>query len=146
MPGIIVGTDGSDHSRRALAWAAREAALRQEPLTVITVQPGLIGYWGTPVVLPSDTDLLRQAREAAQKETDSVVAEAGPGPRPPSVTVRALSGLPAQELLQAAEDADMIVVGSRGAGGFKRLLLGSVSTVVTHHSHCPVVVIPDDNI
>jgi nucleotide-binding universal stress UspA family protein len=62
------------------------------------------------------------------------------------VTVRAATGLPAEALLEAAADADMLVVGSRGAGGFKRLLMGSVSTQVTHHAPCPVVVIPDENI
>ena len=75
-----------------------------------------------------------------------MLKQVGEESRPPSVTVRAVTGLPAEELLNAAADADMIVVGSRGAGGFKRLLLGSVSTQVTHHAHCPVVVIPADNI
>jgi nucleotide-binding universal stress UspA family protein len=61
---------------------------------------------------------------------------------PPQVNVSASTGLPAEELLAAAEGADMIVVGSRGAGGFRRLLLGSVAAQITHHAHCPVVVIP----
>ena len=59
--------------------------------------------------------------------------------------VARLVGLPADEILTAAQDADMIVVGSRGAGGFKKLLMGSVSSQVTHHARCPVVVIPADN-
>jgi nucleotide-binding universal stress UspA family protein len=96
-------------------------------------------------VYPGDQDLTRQIRETAQEETDSVLEKAGEGSRPPSVTVRAVTGLPAEELLSAAAGADMIVVGSRGAGGFKRLLLGSVSTQVTHHAPCPVVVIPDSD-
>jgi nucleotide-binding universal stress UspA family protein len=62
--------------------------------------------------------------------------------RPPSVTVRAVAGLPSEALLDAAGDADMIVVGSRGAGGFKKLLMGSVASQITHHAHIPVVVIP----
>jgi nucleotide-binding universal stress UspA family protein len=144
MPGIIVGIDGSDHSRRALEWAFREAALRQEPLTVLTVQQGVVGYWGAPVALPSDGDLLQQAREAAQKATDSV-AEQATGSRPPSVTVQAVTGLPAQELLLAAEGATLLVVGSRGSGGFQRLVMGSVSTQVAQHARGPVVVIPDDH-
>jgi len=61
--------------------------------------------------------------------------------RPASVAVQAVLGIPAEELLKAAADADMIVVGSRGAGGFKKLRLGSVSSHVVHHGHCPVVVI-----
>jgi nucleotide-binding universal stress UspA family protein len=59
--------------------------------------------------------------------------------------VRAVSGLPSEVLLDAAAGADMIVVGSRGAGGFKRLLLGSVSSQVSQHAHCPVVVIPAED-
>jgi nucleotide-binding universal stress UspA family protein len=146
MPGIIVGIDGSAHSHQALEWAVHEAAARHAPLTVLTVNQALAGYWGGPVPYPGDPDLTEKARHAAQEETDSVLEKTDEGSRPPSVTIRAVTGLPAEELLSAAADADMIVVGSRGAGGFKRLLMGSVSTVVTHHSHCPVVVIPDDNI
>jgi nucleotide-binding universal stress UspA family protein len=146
MPGIIVGIDGSAHSHQALEWAVNEAAARHAPLTVLTVNQALVGSWGGPVRYPGDQELIEKARDAAQQETDSVLEKTSAGSRPPSVTVRAVTGLPAEALLSAAADADMIVVGSRGAGGFKRLLMGSVSTVVTHHAHCPVVVIPDDNI
>jgi nucleotide-binding universal stress UspA family protein len=150
MTGIIVGIDGSDHSRRALEWAIREAAVRHAPLTVLTVQQAVVGYWGSPVpypgAYPGDEDLAEHGRKTAQEETDSVLEKLGLEPRPSSITVRAVTGLPAEALLEAAADADMLVVGSRGAGGFKRLLMGSVSTQVTHHAPCPVVVIPDENI
>jgi nucleotide-binding universal stress UspA family protein len=145
MTGIIVGIDGSDHSRHALEWALREAAVRHAPLTVFTVQQGVVGYWGSPVLYPGDEDLAEHGRKRAQEETDSVLEKIGVELRPSSVTVRAVIGLPAEALLEAAADADMLVVGSRGAGGFKRLLMGSVSTQVTHHAPCPVVVIPDKN-
>ncbi len=145
MPGIIVGIDGSDNSRHALEWAIREAAVRHAPLTVLTVQATLIGYWGSPVLYPGDEDLVEHGRKRAQEETDSVLEKIGVELRPSSVTVRAVTGLPAEALLEAAADADLLVVGSRGAGGFKRLLMGSVSTQVTHHAPCPVVVIPDEN-
>ena len=146
MPGIIVGIDSSAHSRRALQWAVSEAAARHAPLTVLTVSQALAAeYWGGPVDL-GNLDRTKQAQEAAQVETDKVLEKADEGRRPTSVTVRAVTGVPAEELLSAAADADMIVVGSRGAGGFKRLLLGSVTTQVTHHADCPVVVIPDKNI
>ena len=143
MPGIIVGVDGSVRSRQALEWAVNEAAVRHAPLTVLTVRQALASYWGGP--LPADRDLAKRDREAAQEETDSVLEKAGEEERPPSVTVRAVTGVPAEQLLDAAGGADMIVVGARGAGGFKRLLMGSVCTQVTHHAHCPVVVIPADN-
>jgi nucleotide-binding universal stress UspA family protein len=60
------------------------------------------------------------------------------------LTVRAVSGLPAVELINASRDSDLIVVGSRGGGGFAKLMLGSVSSHVVHHSHCPVAVISGD--
>jgi len=66
------------------------------------------------------------------------------GQRPTEVTVRAVHGLPAEELLRAADDAEMLVMGSRGVGGFTRLLMGSVSSQVAQHAHCPVVIIPAD--
>ncbi len=148
MPGILVGIDGSEHSHHALEWAAHEAALRHTPLTVITVHQAVANYWtGSPVAYPGDPDLAKKALQVAQDETDSVLQQADEASRPSSVTVKVSTGLPAEELLRAAEGTgtDMMVVGSRGAGGFKRLLLGSVSTYVTHHARCPVVVIPDDN-
>jgi nucleotide-binding universal stress UspA family protein len=145
MSGIVVGIDGSVNSRRALEWAIGEAAIRHAPLTVLAVQQALAGYWGVPVVYPGDADLTEHARKVAKEETDTALDKLAADARPPQVTVLAVAGLPAEEILGLARDADMIVVGSRGAGGFKKLLMGSVSTTVTHHAHCPVVVIPADN-
>jgi nucleotide-binding universal stress UspA family protein len=147
MPGIIVGIDGSDHSLRALEWAIGEAAIRQAPLTVITaVRQPVPGYWGYHVPYLGDEDLVQQARKLARVETEQALDKADPGSRPPSVAVQAVTGLPGNALLEAAEGADMLVVGSRGTGGFKRLRLGSVGVQVTHHAHCPVVVIPAEDI
>jgi nucleotide-binding universal stress UspA family protein len=144
MPGIVVGFDGSVHSRQALKWAISEAAIRGAPLTVLTVQQAIAGYWGAPVAYPGDEDLLGHAAKVAQEEADSALEKLGEGQRPLSVTVQAVIGMPSEEILRAARDADMIVVGSRGAGGFKKLLMGSVGLHITHHAHCPVVVIPAD--
>lgn len=141
MPGIVVGIDGSEHSRRALEWAVREAALRRAPLTVLTVHQAVADYWGA-ASFPEDAALAKQALEAAEAETDRALKAIGEAPKPSAVTVKATTGLPAEELLHAADGADILVVGSRGAGGFRRLLMGSVSTQVTHHARCPVVVIP----
>jgi nucleotide-binding universal stress UspA family protein len=143
MPGIIVGVDGSGHSRRALEWAMKEAALRHEALNVITVHQAVKGYYGTAVVNPEDRALIEQARKAAQAEADKVLAELGES-RPEAVTVTAVNGFPVEELLAAAEDADIIVLGSRGAGGFTRLLLGSVSSQIAQHAPCPVLIVPPD--
>jgi nucleotide-binding universal stress UspA family protein len=143
MAGIIVGIDGSDHSRRALEWAVKEAAVRKAPLTVLVVQPAIAGYAGSAVAYPGDAERADQARKNAQGETDQIVAQLG-GSGPETVTVQAAIGVPAAVLIEASRDADLVVVGSRGSGGFSQLVLGSVSTQVTHHAHCPVVVIPHE--
>ncbi len=144
MSGIVAGIDGSTHSRLALEWAMGEAAIRRVPLTVITVHEISVGYWGSGVAYPEDHAVAEHARQAAQTEVDKVLADLG-GPRPEFVTVQSLSGTPADAILGAAKDADMIVVGSRGAGGFTFLLMGSVSTRVAHRAHCPVVIIPPES-
>ena len=142
MPGIFVGVDGSAGSHRALEWAVREAGIRKTPLTVVTVQQAVLGFFGTTVVCPGDYELTELARKTALAETEEVLDRIADDSRPASVAVHAVFGVPAEELLKVAADADMIVVGSRGAGGFKKLLLGSVSSHAVHHGHCPVVVIP----
>jgi nucleotide-binding universal stress UspA family protein len=141
MPGIIIGVDGSGHSQRALEWAIREAAARETPLTAITVHEQIRGYFGGMVEYPGDHILAEKARQVVQAEVDSVASDLG-NSAPASVTVRVASGSVVEELINAAKDADMLVVGSRGAGGFSRLMMGSVSSLVTQHATCPVVVIP----
>jgi nucleotide-binding universal stress UspA family protein len=140
MTGIIVGIDGSGNSGRALEWATREAALRQVPLTVVTVHQPVVGYWGSVVTEPENQMLAEKLRKAAREQTDKVLDKLEK--IPPQVNVDAFSGSAAEELLRAAEAADLLVVGSRGAGGFARLVMGSVSSQVAQHAHCPVVVIP----
>lgn len=143
MPGIIVGIDGSARSHQALEWAVREAGIRNAPLTVLTVQPAVVSFYSTTAVAyPGDYDLTERTRKAALAETEEVLDQVANDPHPTSVAVQAVLGVPAEELLRAAADADMIVVGSRGAGGFEKLLLGSVSSYAVHHGDCPVVVIP----
>jgi len=142
MPGIFVGVDGSAGSRKALEWAVREAGTRKAPLTVVSVQQAVAGFFGATVTYPGDYELTELARKTALAETEEVLDRIAEDSRPASVAVQAVLGVPAEELLKVAADAEMIVVGSRGGGGFKRLLLGSVSSHAVHHGHCPVVVIP----
>jgi nucleotide-binding universal stress UspA family protein len=144
MPGIIVGVDGSDHSRLALGWAIREAAQHHLPLTVMTVRPAPVRpatriFWAVPD-LPEDSHNPDLTRKAVQQFVDQVVTETGE--TAPEVTVTVATGDVAEELVRASRDADLLVVGSRGSGGFAKLLMGSVSSQVTHHSACPVVVVP----
>jgi len=141
MPGILVGIDGSDNSRKALEWAVREAGARRTSLTVLAVHQVATNYWtGSPEKYAQDapeTEAVRQAAEDAVQKTVSQVE----GPAPTSVTVRAVSGVAAHELVNASADADLLVIGSHGGGGFLRKALGSTSNQVVHHAQSPVVVI-----
>ena len=144
MSGIIVGVDGSGHSQRALEWAMKEAAVRHAPLTVLTVHETIRGYYGGPVLYPDDPARTEEMRVAVKAEAEKVLADLE-GPRPESVTVKAVHGFPTEELIEAGKDADMLVLGSRGAGGFTRLMMGSVAEQVTKHAHCPVLIVPPEN-
>jgi nucleotide-binding universal stress UspA family protein len=141
MSGILVGIDGSNHSERALEWAIKEAALRHAPLRVLAVHTVLKGWTGEGEAFPGDAEETARIRGAAQEATDKVMAGIG-GTRPESVTVEAVAGIPAEALVRAAAGADLIVLGSRGAGGFARLALGSVSDQVSRHAKVPVVIVP----
>jgi nucleotide-binding universal stress UspA family protein len=143
MTGILVGLDGSGHSQRALEWAMHEAGLRHVPLTVLTVHQAIAGYSGGVAVYSDDPAHTEHAREAAQAETDKALAGLD-GPRPESVTVTAVHGFPVEEIIEAGRDADIIVLGSRGAGGFTRLLMGSVAGQVAQHAPCPVLILPPE--
>lgn len=144
MSGIIVGVDGSGHSQRALERAMKEAALHHVPLTVLTVHEALRGYFSGVAVYPDDTIRTEEALRAAQVEADKVLAGLE-GPRPESVKVKAVHGFPVEELINAGKGADMLVLGSRGVGGFTRLMLGSVAGQVAQHAHCPVLIVPPED-
>ena len=144
MSGIVVGVDGSGHSQRALEWAMNEAGIRHLPLTVLTVHPSIVGYFGGVVTTPHDLELTEQVQAAVTAEADKVLAELN-GPHPESVTVKAVHSFPVGELVNASKEADLIVLGSRGAGGFTRLMLGSTADQVARHAHCPVTIVPPEH-
>ncbi len=141
MRGIIVGVDGSDQSSRALEWAAREAAIRKVPLTVLGVDQAAVVYTGYAFAYMSRHDIIRRVRLAAREQAARVLERLDEAQRPPSVTVRGAIGIAADELVSASAGADLLVVGARGATSVRKLLLGSVSLRVTRHAHCPVAVI-----
>ena len=144
MSGIVVGVDGSGHSQRALEWAMNEAAIRHLPLTILTVHPSIVGYFGGVVTTQHDLELTEQAQAAVKAEADKVLAELN-GPHPESVTVKAVHSFPVGELVNSSKEADLIVLGSRGAGGFSRLMLGSTADQVVRHAHCPVTIVPPED-
>ena len=141
MPGIIVGIDGSGHSQKALEWALKEAALRRVPLTVLAVHEAVRGYFSGPTSYAHDPEQTEKTSAAAKAETEQVLATLSEDDRPESVTVHGVHGFPVEELLKASHDADLIVVGSRGAGGFARLSMGSVALQLAEHASCPVTIV-----
>jgi len=142
MSGIVVGIDGSPNSERALDWAMRQAAAVRAPLTVITVHEVPKSYWGgIPVIGPADEPVLESLRQEAEEMTQQAAGRLGDA-RPASVSVRAVSGFVVKELVDASQDADLVVLGTRAASGFTRLVMGSVSSEVVQHSACPVVIVP----
>ena len=139
MERIVVGIDGSEDSRRALRWALEEGRLRQAAVEVVhTWHLPYIGvYPYSFAVFDSDS-----FEKAAKQVLDSVVdAEDTTGLAVPVARIVATGGA-AGVIVEQAKGADLIVVGSRGLGGFKGLLLGSVSHQVAHHAPCPVVIVP----
>jgi nucleotide-binding universal stress UspA family protein len=140
MGGIVVGVDRSVHAVDALRFAIEEAAHRGCALTAVEVwdQPYLAEDVGEVA-----TTLDEPARQRAEKVLREQVEKALEGrPAPDSLDVVARSGNPAEVLIELGRDADLIVVGARGRGGFRHLLTGSVATQLVNHAPCPVVVVP----
>ncbi len=166
---IVVGVDGSAAAREALAWAYRHAARTGDALHLVTtyeVSGGSNPYSGSYAYAP-DARIAAHLTEAearwredkhlmAQERAEGMLADLVRDVRADAadvvatggrvvVTTEAIAGArPAQALLECSRRADLLVVGSRGLGGFKGLLLGSVSQQCVQHAHCPVVVVRTD--
>jgi nucleotide-binding universal stress UspA family protein len=136
---IVVGADGSETSKRALAWCVDEARRRHARVTA--VHAWMPPYVGAELV-PAAAYETAEYDRLGQNTLDSAIEAVDTGGLDFPVERLVVSGAPASGLLGAAEGADLLVVGSRGVGGFKGLLLGSISHYVANHSHCPVVVTP----
>ena len=136
---IVVGVDGSEQSMGALHWAAREAHRRGAPLHVVTA-------YSVPMIGGSTFDVGYAAFDdaAMNRAVEDLVGEARRRVAELDVDVRSTvqAGDPSGVLLELSEDAQLLVLGSRGRGGLIGRLLGSVSTAVPAHAHCPVGIIP----
>jgi len=144
MGRIVVGVDGSAHSIRALRWAVAEAAARNATVEAVITwhYPVLASDEFSGAVVPVDVAALEaNARETLDQAVEAAVPDAG---QRDAVVRTVREGSPGHALVEASLDADMLVVGSRGHGGFAGLLLGSVSTQCVHHARCPVTVIRPD--
>jgi len=143
--GIVVGVDGSPASKVAVNWATREASIRELPLSLIHVIPASLPRTWPQVPNPPELRhwyelnggevlaLARQLAEATTKGSNSI-----------EVSSEIISGSPPATLIDLSKEAELVVVGCRGLGMVARRLLGSVSSALVHHAHCPVAVIHDD--
>jgi nucleotide-binding universal stress UspA family protein len=145
METIVVGVDGSECARGALEFAAREAALRGARLRVVCaweIPPAVYAGGFAPTL---DQPTLEGFREGAETVVQQAVAAATGRRSVLECEGKAVHAQPAEVLLEEARDADLIVVGNRGHGGFASLLLGSVSHQVVQHAFCPVTVVRQAN-
>ena len=136
---IVVGVDGSEPSKQALIWGQRLALLLACDLEAVAVWhvPAVASPSGGWVPLPSDLDL---AGGTAAKLKATIAEVFGDDP-PHALQLSVREGYAAKVLLQASADAQMLIVGGRGHGGFAGLLLGSVSAACAEHASCPVLVV-----
>jgi len=136
---IVVGVDGSEESKQALRWALGEAATRGTSLRVVDVwQLPLIDYWS---YLPSDLLNRKVFEEHALEVIAEALDETGGSESPVEIERVTCEGEAARVLVDLSSAAELLVVGSRGHGGFTGLLLGSVSQHCVQHAACPVVVV-----
>lgn len=144
--GIVAAVDGSPASRVAVDWAARDAALRHVPLTIVHVQQAdEISVWLD--IVESQDYLAERDRNAGQIVDDAaaVAAVAQAGGRGTPVETLVLKGPKMTDLIDMSKDADMMVVGRRGVSNWLGALLGSTSSELAHHAHCPVAIIHDED-
>lgn len=159
MAEILIGVDGSASSSRALAWALDETRRRSDTTLVVVhaydPPESRSAYAYADAYLSVDTlqrliDEEQQWREEQEEEAvrhaeglvESMLRAAGQEPRDVALKRLVVAREPAKTLVEMSDDADLLVVGTRGRGGFKGLLLGSVSQQCIQHARCPVVVVP----
>ncbi len=143
--GIVVGVDGSPASNAATCWAAREAAIRNIPLTVLSVVTTPTATY-PPVPYPESLGVrLEDQGRTAAAHAVKIAEDAMPTDRKVAVKSEIVFSTPAQALVKMSDEAEMLVVGSSGKGMLARGFLGSVSSSVVRHANCPVAVIRDED-
>jgi nucleotide-binding universal stress UspA family protein len=137
MTDIVIGIDGSSGASTALRWAVREADLRKQKVTAVMA-------WGLLDQHHAGGEKAFDANYGPKQASEALAAavEAAVGPEAAiAIEQRVVCDLPARALLEIAADADLLVVGARGLGGFRSLVLGSISEQCLHHAPCPVAVV-----
>ncbi|BBX25682.1 universal stress protein [Mycolicibacterium alvei] len=146
--GIVVGVDGSPSSTAAVEWAARDAEMRNVRLTLVHVVPPVVAGGGFWPETPAPGGLAElQEGEARQVIEDGLktALEASSPDRAEQVHSEVRNAQIVPTLIELSKDADLLVLGCRGQGALARALLGSVSSALVHHAHCPVAVIHDED-
>jgi nucleotide-binding universal stress UspA family protein len=142
-PRIVVGVDGSAPSLAALRWAVHQAELTGGTVDAVVawkMPATMTGFGFAPVAVADGSDMEQTAQRVLDHAVSKVVGSEGG----PAVRRLAVQGFPAPVLLGASVGADLLVLGSRGHGGFSGALLGSVGQHCVRHAHCPVVIIRGD--
>jgi nucleotide-binding universal stress UspA family protein len=142
-PRIVVGVDGSASSLAALRWAVHQAELTGGTVDAVVawrMSATMTGLGFAPVAVADGSDMEQTAQRVLDEAVSKVVGPEGGAP----VRRLAVQGFPAPVLLGASAGADLLVLGSRGHGGFSGALLGSVGQHCVHHARCPVVIIRGD--
>ena len=138
---IVVGVDGSESARAALRFAVEEARLRSARVRIVAA-------WHAPITVyegayvPADPSLREELETSTRQAVDVALGELGDATADVDAETVVREGQAAQILIEEAESADLLVLGSRGLGGFRGLLLGSVSQQCAHHASCPLVIVP----
>lgn len=143
--GIVVGIDDSPAARVAVQWAAREAGLRNIPLTLVyAISPEVSTWLRTPLpagVLRWQQDHGRRLIDGALRVVEEATAPGGPA----GVNTEILASGAAPTLIEKSKDAEMVVLGAHGSGRWPGRLLGSVSSALLRHAHCPVAIVHDED-
>ncbi len=139
--GILVGVDGSAESDAAIRWAAREAVMRHAPMTLVHVVAPVVSRWPMEPMYATITDWQQDNAQHVLEQGLKTAHACGADSRLADVRTETLNSSVVPALVRASESQQMVVVGSRGTGALGRMLLGSVSTGLVHHAHCPVAVI-----
>ncbi|MEX0869053.1 MAG: universal stress protein [Nitriliruptoraceae bacterium] len=149
MKRIIVGTDGSEHAQKAVDWAVEQARLQGAALEIVNVYSAINIRdlsLSADAATPAQFDIIRDRIDAVREEADAAMKRLVDQIRADNAGlevsgVASEDGRPAEALVERSRDADLVVVGSRGRGGFTGLVLGSVSQQVAAHAACPVVIV-----
>lgn len=142
--GVLVCVDGSAASDAAVGWATREALMRDLPITLMHAVPPVVVGWPVGQLYADMPDWQQESAQHVIDQARKTLSASVGDAQPPEIHTETVYSAIVPALIEASEDAWMLVTGSQGLGAVGRLLLGSVTTGLVHHAHCPVAVIHSD--